>query len=176
MYKTFFVFVLIFLSSCFANSGLKTYSEKEHIKILNGKLEDIKITDLRIDTTSKKIQIPLFTMPGMNNEISPTLQEKDIKIIKTEIEKHFNGNIEKKYTVEIIIKNATIGFRSSFNNEKEFSNIDIDIITTEVNGTIIKKNSNAWLERKSIDASPKFLAFMFEQNLRMVIKKCFDDN
>lgn len=174
--KLLLVLPLFIISSCGSKSNLINTNPYENKNIITGNVIEVTITDLRKDISNKEIKIPLLTFPGMKEEVSPILQENTIKVIKDEIVKQFSGNSDTSYNVEIKIVDGKVGFKASAFNEKEYTNVEIEIITTDQFKNTKNYKSNEYLEIKSIDASKAYLQKLFERGFINAIHKGFGEN
>jgi hypothetical protein len=172
--KTFLFLSLIFLSGCVAKSSLVNKNPYVIKKIIQGNVNEIRITDLRKDVTNKEIVIPIITFPGMKDETSLSIQEKTLEILKKEVAKHFSESTDTTYNVEIKIIKGLVGFKAYVFSEKEFTDVDINILTKDQFGNTRHYNSRVYLEVKSLDASRKYLQNLFERALINAIYKGFE--
>jgi hypothetical protein len=172
--KTFLFLSLIFFSGCVAKSSLVNTNPYVIKKIIQGNVNEIKITDLRKEVTNKEIVIPILTFPGMKDETSLSIQEKTLEILKKEVTKHFSAIKDTTYNVEIKIIKGLVGFKAYVFSEKEFTDVDINILTTDQFGNTKHYNSRVYLEVKSLDASRKYLQNLFERALINAIYKGFE--
>jgi|GEM_PF-2872465 len=174
--KLLLLLTLFIISSCGSKSNLININPYENKNIITGNVNEVTITDLRKDVSNKEIEIPLLSFPGMIEEVSPILHENITKVIKEEIAKQFSANSDTVYNVEIKIIDAKVGFKASAFNEKEYTNIDIEIITIDQFKNMKRYKSNEYLEIKSLDASTAYLQKLFERGFINAIHKSFGIN
>ncbi len=168
--------ILIIFTGCFTKYNLITKNPYENTIKISGIVKEISITDLRQDVSERKIRIPIMTLPGMKDEVSPILKEGTKNLIKTEIGKQFSEKTDTSYIVVINIKKALIGFRAYAFSEKQYTNAELEIITTDQFGNTKNYLSNVYLENKSLDASPQYTSILLERGLINAIHKCFNTN
>ena len=114
-----------------------------------------------------------MTLPGMKDEISQKLQEGTISLIKEEVTKQFSSNSDTSYNVEKKLIKGAIGFRAYALSEKEYTDIEIEILAKAQFSNIKKFKSAIYLEVKSQDASQKYLHLLFERGLVNAIHRSF---
>lgn len=169
-----FLFItLALITGCYSKQNFIKGTSHENLIKVNGSVIDIQIIDLRDNITNREIKIPALTLPGMKDEISKELQESTKQLIKDEITKQFTAHTDTNYYVEVRLIKGKIGFKANAFNEKEYTDIEIELQTKDQYNNIKNYNSSFYLEVKSIDASPKFVNLLFEKGLLNAIYKCF---
>lgn len=166
-------FILTIFSGCVSKYNLIYKNPYENTIRVTGAVKEITITDLRKNVSNREVEIPATTFPGMNDEVSKMLNESTNTLIKNEVAKQFSANSDTTYNVEVRLIRGTIGFRAYAFSEKEYTDIEIEILAKDQFDNSKTFKSSIYIEVSSYDASPKFLLMLFERGLINAIHKSF---
>jgi aspartyl/asparaginyl-tRNA synthetase len=167
--------LLLSLSGCLAKQSLIKNNSYENKLKVSGNIVEIVISDLRPNITDREIKIPLITFPGMKDEISPLLRETTNTAIKNALAVQFTENSDVNYNAVVKINKGLIGFKAFTFSEKQYTNIELEILLTDQFGNNKNYSSILLLSNKSIDASQKYTNQLFERALINAIHKCFNN-
>ncbi len=160
---------LLSLSGCSTKGNLGT----DQIQVQNklaAKDFEVVIEDSRTNVQDPSLGIPVFTLPGKKNEISPAITI-DLEQLFREVMQDFQVPGDRTLVFEIEVREGVMGFRAGAFHEEEYVRTILKVTATDkgTGGDLGSSAGRGWGTRKSLDASPRRLEKMFNRSIRAAL-------
>ncbi len=161
---------------CASRRALLRGIEKERLGLdeiaLRGSISRITILDERDSVTTTPIDLPLFSLPGMDHQVRPALADSLRTMIDAEVRNRI-GQGNDSLAVEVRLIEGAQKFQATWNEEIETVFWVTEVRVTGPGGEA-RGRSTAQYSHGSMDASRRFINELFGAVLRYSVASALD--